>query len=395
VDRKNHAGRLFYPLVVVYRVDVREQLVGRTELFEFRRLDRHHLKRVLEVGDPQTSRLNRVEHHSARLAPITGEERLDAACSSDPRAIAARRTLRQSRQKTRMKKGQIARDDDDLVRRRNFESRIQSAQRSRPRYQIGVDLHVEIGEPSGVRRDDEDFLRHSLQDFELPYDDGTAMDDEPALVTSTEPARLAAREDRRHGRRHGHESSIMTEARVGRLLAACLHQAILDVLPFRLEFYEHWLTSEGMRDGSIGLAPMTAVLGFLRTEGESYAPIMTRAGQLAAEWSLMSAPATSRGSIAWLPGPLRTRAALRKAASVIRDVSSATRTSVRLKRHDGRITIRASLFCAVREPQSTPLCGFYAAAATETLTRLGTPAKGRIESCCAVNGDVCVVALEV
>jgi len=187
----------------------------------------------------------------------------------------------------------------------------------------------------------------------------------------------------------------MTEARVGRLLAACLHQAILDVLPFRLEFYEHWLTSEGMRDGSIGLAPMTAVLGFLRAEGEPYDQVMTRAGTLAAEWSLMSAPATSRGPIGWLPAPLRTRAGLRKAASLIRDVSSATRTSVRLKRHDGRITIRGSLFCTVRETQAAPLCSFYSAAAAETLTRLGTPATGRIESCRAVSGDVCVVALEV
>jgi hypothetical protein len=187
----------------------------------------------------------------------------------------------------------------------------------------------------------------------------------------------------------------MTEARVGRLLAACLHQAILDVLPFRLEFYEHWLTSEGMRDGSIGLAPTTAVLSFLRAEGESYQQIMTRAGQLAAEWSLMSASATSKGSILWLPGPLRTRAGLRMASSIIRDVSTATRTAVRFKRGQGQITIRGSLFCAVRDPQTAPLCGFYAAAATETLTRLGTPAKGHIESCCAVQGDVCVVALEV
>jgi len=182
---------------------------------------------------------------------------------------------------------------------------------------------------------------------------------------------------------------------VGRLLAACLHQAILDVLPFRLEFYEHWLTSEGMRDGSIGLAPMTAVLSFLRAEGDPYVPIMTRAGQLAAEWSLMSTPATSKGSITWLPGPLRTRAGLRMASSIIRDVSTATRTSVRLKRGHSDITIRGSLFCAVREPQAMPLCGFYAAAAVETLSRLGTPATAHIESCRAVQGDVCVVALEV
>jgi hypothetical protein len=73
----------------------------------------------------------------------------------------------------------------------------------------------------------------------------------------------------------------MTPARVGRLLAACLHQAIGDVLPERLEFYEFWLSSEGLRDGSIGLAPISAVLGFLRTE-DAYQQVTTQAGRLAA-----------------------------------------------------------------------------------------------------------------
>ena len=80
----------------------------------------------------------------------------------------------------------------------------------------------------------------------------------------------------------------MTEARVGRLLAACLHQAILDDLPQRIEFYEHWLHSEGLRDGNIGLSPMIAVLGFLRTEGDAYDLVASRAGQLAAEWTVTS-----------------------------------------------------------------------------------------------------------
>src|SRR5580692_1067588 len=62
----------------------------------------------------------------------------------------------------------------------------------------------------------------------------------------------------------------MIDARVGRLLAASLHQAIADELPQRLEFYEGWLRGQAMRDGTIGLAPITGVLGFLRTEGDAY-----------------------------------------------------------------------------------------------------------------------------
>jgi hypothetical protein len=60
----------------------------------------------------------------------------------------------------------------------------------------------------------------------------------------------------------------MTETGVGRLLVASLHQGIADLLPERLEFYESWLNPSGLRAGRIGLAPMAAVLSFLRQEGE-------------------------------------------------------------------------------------------------------------------------------
>ena len=62
----------------------------------------------------------------------------------------------------------------------------------------------------------------------------------------------------------------MGESRIGRILVASLHQAIADLLPTRLEFYENWLNSSGLREGTIGLAAISAVLGFLRTEGEAY-----------------------------------------------------------------------------------------------------------------------------
>ena len=51
----------------------------------------------------------------------------------------------------------------------------------------------------------------------------------------------------------------MTEGGVGRVLVASLHQAIADVLPSRLEFYEAWLNPSGLRDGRIGLAPLAAL----------------------------------------------------------------------------------------------------------------------------------------
>jgi len=59
----------------------------------------------------------------------------------------------------------------------------------------------------------------------------------------------------------------MREAGIGRVLVASLHQAISDILPTRLGFYENWLSVEGLREGTIGLAPLYAVLSFLRQEG--------------------------------------------------------------------------------------------------------------------------------
>ena len=78
----------------------------------------------------------------------------------------------------------------------------------------------------------------------------------------------------------------MTEGGVGRILVASLHQAIADVLPARLEFYEAWLNPVGLREGRIGLAPLAAVLSFLRQEGDAYRWVTERAGEYAAEWTV-------------------------------------------------------------------------------------------------------------
>ena len=185
----------------------------------------------------------------------------------------------------------------------------------------------------------------------------------------------------------------MTEARIGRLVAASLHQAILDILPQRLDFYEEWLHPDGLRDGSIGLAPITAVIGFLRTEGEAYNRVMARAGSLAAEWTVLSMSALSRRFVAALPRPLRARAAMRIAKTLIRDVHSLSSAKARVRRDRVRLDVRASLFCVSRERQGRPLCGFYAAAALETLSRFGLPAQARIDSCRAMAAGTCVITL--
>src|SRR5688572_25331900 len=110
----------------------------------------------------------------------------------------------------------------------------------------------------------------------------------------------------------------MSEARIGRVLVASLHQAIADVIPTRLEFYENWLNVSGLREGTIGLAPLTAVLSFMRTEGDAtYRAITARAGEYAGEWTVRSLPALERRMIQSLPTALRTRAALRTARGLV------------------------------------------------------------------------------
>src|ERR671935_1534207 len=99
----------------------------------------------------------------------------------------------------------------------------------------------------------------------------------------------------------------MREAGIGRVLVASLHQSIADLLPTRLTFYENWLNAEGLREGTIGLAPLHAVLSFLRQEGDAYEMITTRAGEYAAEWTVASMSPMERTVIKAAPAWLRSR----------------------------------------------------------------------------------------
>jgi hypothetical protein len=186
----------------------------------------------------------------------------------------------------------------------------------------------------------------------------------------------------------------MSDLRIGRIVGASLHQSITDVLPDRLEFYEVFLRSRGLRDGTIGLAPITAVLGFLRTE-PAYEQVVSRAGGLAAEWTVASMSPLQLRLIGLLPRRLRARAALRVAVGIMTQACSSTRASMRLRRTNAQLDVTASLFCSVREAQKAPLCGFYAAVAKETLARFSVPARGIVERCHAVQGGNCVIALEL
>jgi hypothetical protein len=178
----------------------------------------------------------------------------------------------------------------------------------------------------------------------------------------------------------------MSEPRIGRVLVASLHQAIADILPSRLEFYENWLNAHGLREGTIGLAPLSAVLSFLRSEGQAYNLIMARAGEYAADWTVSSMPGLERRFIRAMPAVIRARLALRTASALVRATYPGSRAIIKLRRGIGSVDLRGSLFCEVREASVLPLCGFYASAIAHVLQQFALRADARVSECRAAGG---------
>jgi bacteriochlorophyll 4-vinyl reductase len=173
----------------------------------------------------------------------------------------------------------------------------------------------------------------------------------------------------------------MTDARIGRVLVASLHQAIADLLPTRLEFYENWLNVTGLREGTIGLAPLTAVLSFLRGEGHAYNLITARAGEYAAAWTFENESAFKRRVIRALPAGLRARAALGTARALVRSTYPGSRALTKMKRGVITVDLRGSLLCEVRETSIEPLCGFYASAIGGVLRLFVVSGDARVNEC--------------
>ena len=183
----------------------------------------------------------------------------------------------------------------------------------------------------------------------------------------------------------------MREAGIGRVLVASLHQGIADILPTRLGFYENWLNAEGLREGTIGLAPLYAVLSFLRQEGPAYDIITTRAGEYAAEWTVQSMAPVRRAMIKAAPPWLRSRLLMGLAKQLVRDTYQGSRAVARVRGGTANVDVRASIFCTVREPVTHPLCGFYAAAFTKLLAMFHLGARTEVIACRGTGGATCVL----
>lgn len=186
----------------------------------------------------------------------------------------------------------------------------------------------------------------------------------------------------------------MSEAplgQVGRLLVAAVHQAIVDELPARLDFYEHWLKGERVRDGGVGLAPMSAVLGFLRAEGDAGPTVHRRAGALAAEWIWADVTSARRRWLQRSPRWWRMRVVARLAARAIRDGHSASVVTRRVRRGTVEVHVRHSLFCRVREPQPAAQCGFHEALIRGLYTAADLPVAVGIVDCAATGAATCMI----
>ncbi len=187
----------------------------------------------------------------------------------------------------------------------------------------------------------------------------------------------------------------MNEAGIGRLLVASLHQGIADLLPTRLDFYESWLNPVGLREGRIGLAPLAAVLSFLRQEGDIYHLVMTRAGEYTADWVVADIAPMRRTILRSLPPVIRLPLALRLGRELTRQTYRSSRPVARLRGGQGTVEIRGSIFCEVRDHTAEPMCDFYAAAYRRLLALFSLDAAVEVAQCRATGAPYCALVLQV
>ena len=187
----------------------------------------------------------------------------------------------------------------------------------------------------------------------------------------------------------------MTDAAVGRLLVASLHQGIADLLPMRLEFYESWLHPSGLREGRIGLAPLAAVLSFLRLEGAPYHLIAARAGEYTADWSVAEISPVRKWVIMAMPPAIRKRMVIGVAQWMVRGTYGDTSVDVKWREWTGAVSLHSSLFCEVRDKVDSPLCEFYAAALRRLMTRFELDADVVTECCRATGAGQCAMSVTV
>jgi len=184
---------------------------------------------------------------------------------------------------------------------------------------------------------------------------------------------------------------MQNDATVGRLLLASFHQAIGEVLPARLEFYERWLDSSEHGAETLGVASFMAMLSFLQQEGHAADIVTSRAGQYAAVRTFGTLPAVKRSYFHVLPRRLRARKVVRLAAGMLPALYPESRIDTTSRGGTVFINIDGSPFCAARGADDEPSCSFYASAVLTFLRLFHLRAAVRVSRCRASGSKSCLL----
>jgi hypothetical protein len=170
---------------------------------------------------------------------------------------------------------------------------------------------------------------------------------------------------------------------------------LADLLPSRQEFYGGWLNPASLRSGRIGLAPLAAVLSFLRQEGEPYPLVTARAGEYAAEWTFGALPGLRRRFTQAAPPALRLRLVGWIVRDLVKRTCDASRMDLRWREGTGAVVITGSIFCEVRALVERPLCDYYASAIRRLMHLFDLQVEVVVEHCRAVESGPCRMTVVV
>ena len=185
---------------------------------------------------------------------------------------------------------------------------------------------------------------------------------------------------------------MQDDATVRRVLLASLHQAIGEVLPARLGFYERWLNPSGP-DVTLGVASFMAMLTFLHQEGEAFELISSRAGHLAAVRSFQELPSLKRAYLRLLPRRARARKAIGLLAQILPSLYPETRVDTTRRRSTVFVGVDGSPFCAVRGSADPPSCSFYSSTITTFLQLLNLGPSVRVSRCRSTGVKSCLLVV--
>jgi hypothetical protein len=178
--------------------------------------------------------------------------------------------------------------------------------------------------------------------------------------------------------------------RVGRVLLESLHQAIDEVLPARLEYYERWLKPAEAPSPKLGAASFSAMLSFLHQEGAEADIVLDFAGQYAAVRSFNGLFALRRAFLRMLPRRLRARRATRLVVRVLAALHGESRVDMSRRRSTVFINIEGSPFCAAAPPAEPPTCRFYSTFILTFLQLFHLRAAVRVTRCRASGVPSCL-----